>query len=207
MKRKQGALDRAADRIMGVDSPAYGDERERAVVLEASTFGLTLGMCLSLGAALVAAVLGHVLLPGVLLAVMLLPNLSTAWYAQRRGVDIAELAERRVRARTNDVRGTMIFAGMFLARSKDVLGSMVFTGMFLTFAAMAYTLFVGHGLVPAPEVDVTGPDASGFGAGLMRGAVIGGMAGLLVAAAVTELSSRRARKPAAETDGTDDLDD
>ena len=37
MERNRDVLDRAADRVMDLDSPAWGDERERAVFMESSS--------------------------------------------------------------------------------------------------------------------------------------------------------------------------
>lgn len=88
MTRKDSRLEKAASRIMDLDSPAYGDERERAVSMEARAYGITVGIYLSLVVALVSAILGQVLLAVVLLLTMSLPNWAAIWYARRHDVDI-----------------------------------------------------------------------------------------------------------------------
>jgi hypothetical protein len=169
MKRNNGMLDRAADRLMDLDSPAYGDERERGLFMEASTFGLTLGMYLNLAAAFLAAVFGQLLLPVVLLVLMSAPSWATLWYGRRRGIDVTEMA------------------GRASARSRTLPVAVIFGGMLLVFAVMSYTVSTGHGLFPVPEIDPTG-DA-------MQGGVVGGTIGAAVGAVVSLLlMARRSRR-------------
>lgn len=187
MNRTHGALGRAADRVMGLDSAAYGDERERAVFMEAATFGYAVATYVTIGVALVAAVFGTLLLPVVLLLVCGLPSLSAIWYAGRRGVDVDELAQRAA------------------GGTKRTIGAIVFGGFALTLAAMAWTVFTGHGLVPLPEVDVAGPEASGMLASMVKGGVIGGAGGLLLAAVTMAVKSRRTARTGGAVD--DDADE
>ena len=63
MTRRRNVLDRVAERVMDLDSPAYGDERERAVFMESNSFGLTSGFYVGLLGAVVASIFGLVLLP------------------------------------------------------------------------------------------------------------------------------------------------
>ena len=152
----------------------HGDEREQAVVNEASAVGLVAGIGAGYLAALVAAILGSLLWPVVLVALSTVSSLVTLVRAQRRGVDMDELASRapgRLRA--------LVWAG-------------IATTLLLTLAAMLYTLTTGHGLLTAPELQVAGPEASGVGASLARGAVIGGMVGVVIAV-VASLRPRRRR--------------
>lgn len=186
MSRKQGALDRAADRMMGLESASYGDERERAVFMEATTFGYATTIYTGLTVALVAAVLGELLLPAVVLLLVGVPSWATIWYAGRRGVDVEELSGRAE------------------GRVRTVVGAVVFGGIALALAAMAYTVFVGHGLVALPEIDLAGPDASGVMASLVRGAVIGGAGGLLVGAVVLAVKYRRGAAPRPVEDADED---
>jgi hypothetical protein len=179
MRNTRGSLGRAADAVMALDSPTYGDERERAASMEAATFGFTIGIYVNLAVALVAAVLGGLLLPAVLLMVMAVPTWSAIWWASvRHGVDISDLADRGEPRRQTTVR--LVVVG----------------GMFLTVAAMAYTVFTGDGLVATPHVDVTGPDTGGLVGGLVQGGVVGGMIGLLAAGVLSTVKKRRAARPA-----------
>lgn len=158
MTRKPSRLDRAAERIMDLDSPAYGDERERSVFMESNAFGLTVGLYAGLLGAVISAVFGLFLLPTALLVLTgILPSLSALWYARRRGVNPEKLAE------SAGARSTM-------------LGIVVFgTGMVLTFAAMAYTVFAGQPLLSPLQFNVT--PGEGFLGGMAQGAVVGGMIG------------------------------
>ena len=174
MTRRPSMLDRVAGRLMDLDSPAYGDERERAVFMEASSFGLTTGLYTGLLSALAAAVFGFMLLPVILLVVTILPAAAALWYARRRNVDVQKLAENA------GARSTMV--------SIVVFGAM----MVLTFAAMTYTVLTGAPLVPAPRLDVT--PGEGFLGGMAQGAVVGGIIGGLAAIVGGMLSFRRARR-------------
>ncbi|MEX5270000.1 hypothetical protein [Kocuria sabuli] len=157
MTRRDNFLDRAAQRIMDLDSPAYGDERERAVFMEASSFGLTTGLFIGLLGALVASVFGLLLLPVVLLVLTVLPSAAALWYAGRRGVKLQELAEN---------------AG---SRSTTVNTVVIGAAMVLTFAAMTYTVLTGHPVLPAPSLEAT--PGEGLLGGMAQGALIGGMLG------------------------------
>lgn len=155
---------------MDLDSPAYGDERERAIFMESSSFGLTIGLYVGLLSALVASLFGLVLIPVVLLVVTILPATAAHWYASRRDVNIQKLAENA------GARSTMI--------NIIVSGA----GMVLTFAAMTYTVLAGQPLLPTPGFDIT-PGEGVFG-GMVQGAVIGGMLGGLAAIVGGVLSFR-----------------
>ncbi|UNX53720.1 hypothetical protein MF406_12075 [Georgenia sp. TF02-10] len=177
MTRKDSRLEKAASRIMDLDSPAYGDERERAVSMEARAYGITVGIYLSLVVALVSAILGQVLLAVVLLLTMSLPNWAAIWYARRHDVDIEELFTRvDVRSRVPHVAA--------------VVG-----GFLLVLGAAAYTLATGHGLVPL-EVHVD--TSHGFGKGFVWGAVIGAIGGAAVAAVQLLRKTSRDAGPQAE---------
>ena len=186
MTRKDGRIDRTLDQIMALDSPVYGDERERALFMESATFGMTIGIFASLAAAIVSAIFGALVLPVVLLLLAALVSWATMYYAKRRGVDVNELVGRvalRDRARTIVV---------------------TFGGIVLVLAAIAYTVFTGHGLVEPPDLDLIGPDASGVGASMVRGAVIGAFGGGLVGLVASIVGSRR--RPADDSAVDDDED-
>lgn len=174
MTRKPTMVDRAARRIMDLESPAYGDERERAVFMESSSFGLTTGLYAGLLIAFVTSLFGLLLLPAALLVVALLPSAAAVWYARRREVDVRELAENA------GARSTMV--------SVVIFGAV----MMLTFACMAYTIFGGHPLLPVPGLDVT--PGEGFLGGMVQGAPIGGMLGGFAAIIAGTLSYRRAHR-------------
>lgn len=174
MMHRPTMFDRVAERIMDLDSPAYGDERERAVFMEASSFGLTAALYAGLLSAFTASLFGFLLLPVVLLVVTLLPSGAAVWYARRRGVDVRKLAE------SAGARSTMV--------SIVVFGAV----MVLTFAAMTYTVFTGSPLLPVPRIDVT--PGEGFFGGMAQGAVIGGMIGGLATVIGGLHSYRRARR-------------
>lgn len=162
MTRRTSRLDRAAEKIMDVDSPAYGDERERAVIMESNAFGLTAALYIGLLGALVAAAFGLILLPVALLVLTgMLPSLAALWYAKRRGVNPQKLAE------TAGARSTMVGVTVFGI------------GMVLTSAAIAYTVFAGQPLLTPPRFDVT--PGEGFFGGMAQGAPIGGVIGGLAA--------------------------
>lgn len=161
MMRRRNMLDRAAERVMDLDSPAYGDERERAMLMESSTFGLASGVYVGLLGAVVASIFGLVLLSVALLVMAGLPVMAVLWYARRRDVDLQELADKA------GARSTMI--------SVVVLG----VAMVLTFAAMASMVFTGQPMLPTPSLQVT--PGEGVLGGMIQGAVVGGMLGGLAA--------------------------
>lgn len=180
--KTRGALDRAAERLMDMDSAVYGDEREQAVVTEASTFGMTIGLYANMAAAVVAALLGQLVLPVVLLVVMAAPTLGTVWYAGRRGVDMNELAGRASRR----------------SRLRAVAWSFGTIG--LSAGAMLYTVRVGHGIVPVGEVDVM---SDGVVSSMVTGALIGAIIGGVIGAIAFALGLKRRRTEAPSEDADD----
>lgn len=179
MTSTHGARDRVAARLMALDSASYGDERERAVFMEATTFGYTLTSYVSIGIAVVTALLGQLLLPVLLMLVVGLQSWATIWYAGRRGVDVSELAFRAEPA------------------MKRTTGVLVFGGFAVVLAALAWTVFTGHGLIDLPAVDV----GSGVVGSMVKGAVVGGGGGLLVGAVAMAVQNRRRARPGAPAEG------
>ncbi|MPV36122.1 hypothetical protein [Georgenia subflava] len=171
MSRRQNALDRGVARLMSLDSPVYGDERERGVFMEASAFGVTIGIYASLLGAVVAAVLGQLLLPVVLVLATFVPSVAAMWYAGRRGVELEELARR----------GSL--------RDRLVHTLVVFGALVLVLASMLYTVFTGHGLIEVPAVELEA--TSGVLQSLVKGALIGGIGGGIVGVVMTARRSRR----------------
>lgn len=174
MAHKDNVLDRMSDRMMDLKSPAYGDERERAVFMESSNFGLSIGLYVGLLGAMIAAMFGLLLLPVALVIMTILPATATHWYASRRGVNLQSLADN------SGARSTMIHI---------VVASAVAS---LTFAGMAYTVFSGQPLVPLPSLDVT--PGEGILGGMAQGAVIGGILGGLAGVAGGMYSYRKAKR-------------
>ena len=174
MNQRNSVFDRLSDRVMNLDSPAYGDERERTVYMEASSFGLAIGLYAGLAGAVVSAAFGLFLLPTVLLGLTILPAAATQWYARRRGVHLNALAEE---------------SG---ARSTLVTMVVVCALMALAFAAMTYTVFAGQPLLPFPSFSVTPGD--GLLGGAAQGAVVGGMVGAVAGIIGSILSYRKANR-------------
>lgn len=170
--RDRSLVSRITARLMASDNPAFGDERERAVFMESSTFGQTLGICLSLLAAFVAALLGQLLLPVVLVVMTSLPTFATIWYAGRKGVDVYALAERADR------------------RSGRLNLALVFGGLLLTLAAMLYAFTSGQGIIPMPDFD---PMPS-IVESLIRGALQGGIAGCVIGAVMMLWLARKSER-------------
>lgn len=179
---------RLTDRIMDHDSPAHGDERERAVVTEASSFALTVGIFANIAVALVAAVLGAIALPVALVILAAVPAVATSWYAKQRAVDLDELASRV---------SPMSRVGTMVA---------VFAGILLVVIALGWTVFTGHGLITLPTPDVLGPDATGVAASMVRGAVIGGSVGVFIGFFALLIGMRRKARKSAQQTPDDDLD-
>lgn len=187
MTSKLGAIDPAVDRMMDLDSPTYGDERERSILMAAATFGMTLGMLACLLVAVVSAVFGALVLPVVAVVLMGVPSWAMLFYARRRGVDVEELANRST------------------ARQKAWTMVVIFGGIMVTLAAMAYTAFAGHGLVVLPTLEVAGPKATGVVPGMVRGGIIGGAAGACLGLLAMILGPRmRARRAAAAPEDADE---
>ncbi|MGW6128844.1 hypothetical protein ACWFNE_02330 [Cellulomonas sp. NPDC055163] len=178
---EHGILGRAADRLMDLDSPVYGDERERALVMEAYTFGATATVYVCIGAAVVSAVLGGLLLPVVLLVTATLPSFASIWYARRRGVDLLAMSER---ATPRERRTTVL----------TMVG-----GVLVVLGAMLVTVRTGHGLVPLPEPSGTVSEVLDS---LVVGAILGGIGGGLLGL-VVQLVRRRTHPAAAGTHGDD----
>lgn len=174
MTHSGNLLDRLVERVMDLGSPAYGDERERAVFMESSSFGLAAGLYAGLLGAVIASVFGLVLLPVVLLSLSILPSCAALWYAKRRDVDLQKLAEN---------------AG---ARSTMVNIVLCGVAMVLTFAAMTYSVLTGQPILPAPPLEVA--RGEGFVGGMAHGALIGGMLGGL-AVIVAGMREFRRRNP------------
>jgi nicotinamide riboside transporter PnuC len=125
----------------------------------------------NLAAALVASLLGQVLLPFVLLLLMSIPSWATLWYSKRRGIDVHEMA------------------GRASARSRTTITVVTVGGIVLVMAAMFFTVSTGHGVVPVPEIDMT----VGAGESVLRGALVGGAVGAVLARIATARRTRRIR--------------
>lgn len=160
MKNKPSALSAAVDKLMD-SANAPGDERERAIAAKASSFSVVMGIYGGLLLGLVAAIFGSLLVPVVTLILLGVSSWSAVWYAHRHHVDMYALASQA---------GAFAKASAFAA---------VAGGMFLMMGAMAFTIFTGHALIELPTTDIVGPNATGAGASLVRGAIIGGLIGCI----------------------------
>lgn len=177
----EGPLDSLAARLMKLDSPVYGDERERGVVLEATGFGWTVGHYLAGLFALGAVATGHVAMSVVLLVAACVPVFAAQWYASRRQVDFTALALRDPGA---------------VRRSRTV--ALVFVALFCV--ALGFLGFAGRPLVPLPAVS-----DEAFRGGL-QGAAVGGAIGALCGLAWQAVAARRGRRrPQLDADEPDDV--
>lgn len=149
------------------------DERERAVANEASAIGMRTGIYAGLAVAVVAAVLGSLVVPLVLILLTGVPTWTAMLWAGRRHVDLTDVAGRA-------------HLGVRVS-----VWAVIGTGMLLALGAMCWTIFTGSALVTPPDIDVAGPAAEGIGSSLARGAVIGGMVGVVLAVAATFWPRRR----------------
>ena len=190
MSPKQERINHATSRFLDLGSPAHGDERERAVFAQAATFAFTLGIYANLVVALVAAVLGSLVLPTVVLALLAVPSWAAIWYARRHDVDVDDIAAR---------------VGL---QDRIATLAVTFGGVLLTVGAMAVTVFTGHGLIQLPVLDVVGPEATGVMASLVKGGVIGGLGGGVLGLVAILVGQRmRARGSAAGPGGDDEDED
>lgn len=172
-------LDIAADRLLNLDSPVYGDERERRIVLEASSLGHVAVSFVGLAAAVLAAAAGAVGASVVLVLVASVPSFTALWYSKRHGVDTAALALRDRRLYAQTMGATFLLLALWCA-------------------AVAVYGFTGHPLVPVPDVASWFRDTDA-----LRGAAVGGAFGGVAGAVWVFLSGRRA----ARRDVTDEPDD
>ena len=141
-----------------------------------SSLWMTTGLYAAVGA-VVASAFGLVLMAPVLLVMVLLPPVAAMWYAKRRGVSLSELTEN------SGARSTMI--------SIVVYGA----AMMLTFAAMAYTGYMGHSILPVPSLEVTPGEDSWLE---FQGAVIGWMVACCKRSlGVAQLSASESRREGA----------
>lgn len=174
MTTRKPLFDRFADSVMNLDSPSYGDERERAVFMEASAFAITVSMMITLGIGLVAATLGLLLLPATMLAITFAPSLALSVYAKRKGVDITELASQASK------------------RQQITVSVLIFTAFALTMLAMLWTMYFGTGLIDVTFPDVAGDGSPGLSGSVAIGALVGGALGGLGQFVAMRVKRRRA---------------
>lgn len=169
---QQDTWDKLAEAVVRPDSPAYGDERERAVVTEASTFGMQVGTYLCFAGALITALFGNILAPVVLIVAGTVPSYSMIWYAKRRGVDAHALAARAS------------------VRSVGVALTLVAISLVGSAAAIAFTIWQGEGILPG--LPFAGIELSPYvGVGMAVGAVLG----LILAVRGVAKDRRKALEP------------
>ena len=171
-------LDRAADRVLSLDSVVYGDERQQRVTLESCALGWTLGIYTAQIGAVIATAVGAIGTSLALFALTFLMAVSANWYAGRRQVDFGDLARRDRR---------------MLRRSQ--IASLVLVGLWC--ALLARQAYTGHPLIPLPDLFTVG------GSDTVAGMAVGGAIGA-VAGAVVQWVARRRRPATAEVSEPDD---
>ncbi|WP_051477048.1 hypothetical protein [Arthrobacter sp. Br18] len=176
MNQNRNVLDRAAERILQLDSASYGDERERAVYTEAATFGMTASLYMGIIGAFITALLGLILVPILLVVFSVIPMYCTMWYAGRRGVNTMDLASR--------------------ASDRSLTFQAVFTlsVLLLTIGAMGFTGWAGRGLIPLVDaVSISADTMESLGSGAVMGGAVGAVLGVLA----TGFAIRQARRKCA----------
>lgn len=186
MNRKHSTLDKAAERLIDIDNVNHGDERERAIYMEAATFGMTLGVWGCFFASLVFAVFGQILLPIVLICVAMIPSYGTLWFASRRGVSTLDLLSR----------------GSYRSGLASAVGFAVI--LLLTLAAMIYSAYFGRGLLQFKlTFEVVGDGlAEAAAQGALIGAGIGAVLGVIWVALIIRGHKRKRYKDPSAADGT-----
>lgn len=183
MNQNRNVLDRAAEKILQLDSASYGDERERAVYTEAATFGMTASLYIGFVGAFITALLGLILVPILLVVFSVIPIYCTMWYAGRRGVNTMDLASR--------------------ASDRSLTFQAIFTlsTLLLTIGAMGFTGWAGRGPIPLVDAVVISADTmESLGSGALMGGAIGAVIGVLA----TGFAIRQSRKKRAiEGDASD----
>jgi len=181
MNHKHSTLDRAAERLIDIDNVSHGDERERAIYMEASTFGMTLGIWGCFFASLVFAIFGQILLPVVLISVAMIPSYGTLWFANRRGVNTLELLSRG--SYRSGLTSAVSFAVVLL----------------LTLAAIIYSAYFGRGLLQFEVTfEVVGDGLAEVAVqGALIGAGVGAVLGVVwVALIIRGHKKKRYKEPA-----------
>lgn len=173
------------DRILDLDNPVYGDERQRTVTLEACALAYTVMTRVLVVVALAFAVTGAPLVGAVVFALALYQGAVATNYARRKGVDFTELV------------------AAYAPRAGRRAGLVMWLAMVAFAAASIYWMHTGHGLLPVdwtPEITPRDGALRSALTGAFYGAMGGGLFGLLL----SEITRRRRR--AATTDGDDQLD-
>ena len=91
---RPGRLERLGDRFLNLESPTYGDERERAVVLAASSLAFSVGLVALMAFTIVLALTGLPTVGFALWILAVLISLTMTGYAKAKGVDIQALGSR-----------------------------------------------------------------------------------------------------------------
>lgn len=156
-------LEAMPEKSLALDSPVYGDERERRVILEGISFAYTIALFVGLVSAVITACAGHVFISTLLVGISVIPAMAASGYMRQRGVDLDELVERDPRAR----RRSLVWMGALL-------------GCWLL--ALAALLYRGQPLLPSWDVVAaiySLDDSVAHREGIKYG-VSGGVAGLVV---------------------------
>lgn len=178
----RSTLDRAADRLLMLDSPIYGDERQRRVTLEACALGWVLGVFATQLAGVLAATLGAVGASIGFMVLAILLTVPTLWYAKRRAVSMDELARRDPRLlRLSQAASFFIMAAWC--------------------AALAFYAYAGY-----PLLDLGDPfSLENGGSDVVGGMAIGGLVGGCAGGLMQLVMSRRKSKPEPELEPDDEF--
>ncbi|MEE6281894.1 hypothetical protein [Georgenia sp. MJ170] len=162
-----------------------GDEREQAVLLEATARGNRVLLDAMLCLAIVAAWLGGWLVPAALLAIISIAGRVIEDYAQSNDVDYRRLSEQP-RPETRSVRRVLRFFAVVLV-----------------LAGMSYTGYSGHGLLPDIQVVGTGPEASSLVRSAAGGLPLGAGAWIIGMEVVMAIKRRRRSRSRPDDGGRD----
>lgn len=167
--------------LIGDHDPSMGDERERDVILRASTLSSVLAMYPGFIVAIFLAASGLGFASLLVLVPVFLPIYATYFYARNERVDLADKGRQ------------------MLPRRRRWTNATVSIGLVAVLIAIGFHRFAGHPLIPINwnPAGAGPPDASEI-AGVVTGAVCGGSAVLLFG----WLQRRRARKR--ELDASDE---
>lgn len=173
------------DRILDLDNPVYGDERQRIVTLEACALAFTVMGHVFVALAIVFAVTGAPVLGLVMFVLAATQALIASRYARSKGVDFQELVAQ------------------YAPRAGRRASVVSWVALVVFALAGPYWVHTGHGLLP---LDWTPEISPGGGGDALQGALIGAVAGGAIGAVLAEVGRRKKAKTRAADLEADDLD-
>lgn len=176
---RPGRLERLGDRFLDLDSPTYGDERERAIVLAASSLGFSVGLVALMAFTILLALTGLPTVGFALWILAVLISLTMTGYAKAKGVDIQALGSR----------------GSGRLTTWATIAS--FGTVLVWVLATYYWVTNGHGVLPVNwSPDLSTPAGSGDQRGWLRSMLVGAVGGGLVGTVWMLIDNARRRKAA-----------